>query len=424
MFNIESLYIQGSLILVSFIFSYVVNKISQKMFLYKLDGLKEKASNDVVKSALGFLKESYKTIITICMLAASAGMAKEIVDQSNIILGLIGAMISLTVLRAIHRKTQSAETTGVIGFFLALFVALSVFDMLPAVTRYLDQASFSVGNYHLSIYALIKGVVLTLAFITLARFASKNIQAYIRGNEKLNVRTRTLASKMSDFAIYFITFLCLMNVMGIDLTTFAVLGGAVGVGVGFGLQKIAANFVSGLILLFEGDIEENDLVEIAGISGWVRKQGIRQTVIETFDGREVMIPNEDFVTSTVTNWTFNNTKARVTIPVGVSYDCDIRLAKTLIQEAAEEYCAEHIKDKKFDPSISCFLREFADSSVNFVLMFWVQNVRDGRYGPQDDVMFRIWDKLKANNIEIPYPQQDIHIKDMPAEAVKKGSKKK
>ncbi len=419
MFNTESLYIQGSLILVSFIFSFVINKISQRMFLYKLDKISSTTKNETYKSVLSFLKDSYKTIMTLILLVASAGVAKEIVDNANIILSVAGVMISWIVLQKIYKKTKSRETTAVIGFFLALFVGLNLFGLLPAMTIYLDQLSISFGKYNLSVYALIKGVALTVAFLFLARTASRAFHRYISNSKKLNTRTRTIAAKMSDFVVYFIAFLMLMNLMGIDLTTFAVLGGAIGVGVGFGLQKIAANFISGIILLFEGDIEENDLVEIGGITGWVRKQGIRHTVIETFDGREVMVPNEDFMTNTVTNWTYSNTKARVDIEVGVSYGCDIELAKKLILEAVSEY-----KGASKEPAPSCYLREFADSSVNFLLIFWVDNVRDGRYGPKDEVMFTIWEKFKKNKIEIPFPQQDIHIKQMPVETPKKETKKK
>jgi small-conductance mechanosensitive channel len=129
-------------------------------------------------------------------------------------------------------------------------------------------------------------------------------------------------------------------------------------------------------------------------------------LFETFDGKEIMIPNEDFVTTRVINWTYSNTKGRVAINIGVSYKSDIKKARELILEAAREHerCSQ-------DPEPTCFLREFADSSVNFLLFFWVDDIIKGRYQPQSEVMFAIWDKFAENNIEIPFPQRDVHIKN-------------
>jgi small-conductance mechanosensitive channel len=198
-----------------------------------------------------------------------------------------------------------------------------------------------------------------------------------------------------------------MNFLGIDLTALAVFSGDLGIGIGFGLQKVTSNFISGIIILFEKTVQNDDLIELNdGTLGFLRNTGSRASLIETYDGKEVMVPNEDLITNRVINYTHSNKKARIKINIGVSYDCDLEKAQKLILEAAKE----HPRTTK-DPEALCFLEEFADSSVNFILLFWVNDVIEGRYGPRSDVLFSIWNKFKENNIEIPYPQRDIHIKE-------------
>ena len=189
-----------------------------------------------------------------------------------------------------------------------------------------------------------------------------------------------------------------------------ILSGAIGIGLGFGLQKITSNFISGLILLAEKSMEVGDLVELsAGEMGIVRRMGARYTLIETFDSKEIMIPNEDFITSRVINWTFTNRQGRVEIFVGVSYDSDLELAKSLIIEAAKSHprCS-----KKPEPQ--CYITQFADSSVNFLLYFWVDDVTQGRLDAKSDVYMAIWKAFREHKITIPFPQSDVLIKNWEA----------
>jgi small-conductance mechanosensitive channel len=222
----------------------------------------------------------------------------------------------------------------------------------------------------------------------------------------MRAANRTLIVKISQILIYIVAILFAVDFMGVDLTTLTVFSGALGIGLGFGLQKIASNFISGLILLFERSIEEEDLVELPdGTFGFIRKARARFTLIETLDGKEILVPNEDLITSRVTNWTYSSNKGRVEIAIKVAFDSDLKLAHDLIVAAA----AEHVRCLA-EPAPACFLREFGESSINFILHFWVSDVTEGRWGPQSDVMFSIWEKFKANNIAVPFPQRDLHIR--------------
>ncbi len=300
----------------------------------------------------------------------------------------------------------------ILAIFVFAFFSLGFFDYLKPIKDFLDseELSFSVGNVRFSAYLLIKAAITIVILFWLAGIFSRFGERQIKGIKGIRTSNKALMIKAFQILVYFLAFVISLDIIDIDLTTLAIFSGAVGIGIGFGLQKITSNFISGLILLFEKSIESGDLVEIAGdIYGFIRHTGARYTLIETFDGKEVMIPNEDFITNRVINWTYSSNQGRVDINIGVSYDSDIEKAMALILESAKEHprCIS-------EPEATCFLQEFADSSVNFLLFFWVEDVTLGRYDARSDVMRSIWKKFKTHNITIPYPQRDLYIKNLQA----------
>ena len=276
---------------------------------------------------------------------------------------------------------------------------------LNNLVKDIDRFSIKIGAINITPFLLIKGIILLAILITIASITINWINHRIKNNQRLRPNTKALLTKSIELGIYFLTIVITLNVLGVKLTALAVFGGAFGVGIGFGLQKITSNFISGIILLLEKSIESGDLIEMEGVYGVIKNINSRYTLIETFDGKEIMVPNEDFMTNKVTNWTFSNTKGRVEILIGVSYDSDIKKAKELILEAANE----HPNSLK-DPKPSCFLKEFGDSSINFILYFFISDITKGRLGPSSEIMESIWEKFKANDIELPFPQMDVHVK--------------
>ena len=275
-----------------------------------------------------------------------------------------------------------------------------------ALAAYLDKYSITLGSFKLTPWVFLKSLAIVSAFMWGTSLVSHQFKKRLKHVRGIRSETKEILVKMFDVFVYFIAFLVALNMLGINLSSLAVIGGALGVGIGFGLQKITSNFISGIILLFEKSIKIGDLVELdGGIYGFVRHLGSRYTLIETFDGKEVLTPNEDFITNRVTNWTYSSTVGRIEISVGVAYNSDLRLVHELMLTAAREHpaCVD-------DPPAKCFLSEFGDSSVNFTLMLFVRDVTLGRLEPKSEIMFSIWDKLKENGVEIPFPQRDIHIK--------------
>ena len=290
------------------------------------------------------------------------------------------------------------------------FFASGFLGYLAPVQSFLnsDTMSFSVGETQFSAYILVRAATIIILLFWLAGIISDFGEARLKKLKNVKASNRALIIKALQILIYFVAFLVALDMLEIDLTGLAIFSGAIGIGLGIGLQKIASNFISGIILLFEKTIVEDDLIELEdGTSGFVRHTGARYTLIETFENREIMIPNEDFITNRMTNWTYSNTLGRIDIQVGVSYKSDIKKAHDLILEAAKEHpkCSEKV-------SPDCFLEEYGDSAVMFTLYFWVDNIIEGRKKPKSEVMFAIWDKFEANGIEIPFPQRDVHVKNI------------
>lgn len=294
--------------------------------------------------------------------------------------------------------------------FISLVIVMTLgssgyFEVIKAHTD-TELLSFKIAEHQFSMYEVLKSILILVLLFWSAAIISDIADMRINQFGRMRAANRALLLKASQIAIYFISFLLALDLLGIDLTALTIFSGALGIGLGFGLQKIASNFISGIILLMEKSVEQDDLVEMGdGTTGFIRRSSARFTVIETFDGKEVMVPNEDFITNRVVNWTYSNTKGRIEIAIGVAYGSDIEQARDLILEAATENprCIS-------EPAPFCYLRSFGDSSVDFILHLWIEDVTEGRWKIQSAVMFEIWRKFKANGIEIPFPQRDLHLK--------------
>lgn len=310
-------------------------------------------------------------------------------------------------------RVRSARLPLLLALVLIVLSGLFLFGPFEALRSWLEQTSWMVPavDYEISLWKIVYGSVAVIFVFLGAVVLSRLIASALGRVDSLGASNRTLLIKAAQIAVYALLFLIMLDLLGIDLTTLTVFGGALGIGIGFGLQKITSNFISGIILLSEKSVEQDDLLELDdGTFGFVRETSTRYTLLETFDGKEILVPNEDLITSRVVNWTYTKPNGRVQIDVGVSYESDITLARDLMLAAATEHprCST-------EPAPQCFLIAFADSSVNFTLYFWLDDITKGRRGPQSEVMFAIWDKFAENDITIPFPQRDLHVKNWPAD---------
>lgn len=316
---------------------------------------------------------------------------------------LILAWLFIRLVTLIAKKRAAASMVAMVIVPITVLHMLGLWDDFKS---FLTEFGMQIGSVNVNAYKVAQGILLiTLLFWLIGRINSL-IDTGLRRSKKLSASNRAIVTKMAQIGMYVVGFLVTLNVLGIDLTSLAVFSGAVGVGLGFGLQKITSNFISGLILLFEKSIRQGDMVEMSdGTLGTIRHISARYTLVETFSGKEIMVPNEDFITQQVVNWTYSNAGGRIGMTVGVSYDADIKKARDLILEAIKEH-----PDTSKDDEPAVHLTEFGDSSVNFQVFFWVEDIIKGRYRPKSDVLFAIWDKFHEHDIEIPFPQRDLHVK--------------
>ena len=314
----------------------------------------------------------------------------------------------LLAARILVREIISDPFLKVLGKYVLLpIMALYALGLLDDTITRLNETVLNLGNISFSVMALIRGVIAGSILFWLGRWSNDQTGGYIKSQKELAPATKELAAKAAEIGIFGIAFLLLMNIMGIPLTSLAVLGGAIGVGLGFGLQKIASNYISGVILLLEGQATVGDYVELDnGEAGTIVQTTARAMILETFDGRWIVVPNEDFITTRVVNYADQGSANRYEAPFSVSYDTDINIVPDIVEAAVAKHPA--VLSKPFPPD--CELRAFGESGVDFAVEFWVNGIDDGKNKFTSDVLFLIWNALKDNNIQIPYPHRVVEIK--------------
>ena len=251
-------------------------------------------------------------------------------------------------------------------------------------------------------------VITGLALFAAVRIARRVLSHSIQRSNGLDPAQKLLADKLATVVIMGVAFFIGIDILGIDLTALAFFSGALGLAVGFGMQKTVGNLIAGIILLMDRSIKPGDVIAVGESFGWVNKIGVRAVSIITRDGKEHLIPNEILMTEEVENWSYSSLEVRVHIEVGVSYNCDIRLAQELMVEAALD--APRVLKS---PKPKTLLLEFGDSSVKFDIRVWIRDPEEGVGSVRSEILNRIWWKFKENDIEIPFPQRDLHIKEWP-----------
>ncbi len=283
--------------------------------------------------------------------------------------------------------------------------ALNILGLLEGTIAALNDAAFSFGNVSISALTIIQEIVALGVLLWITAVAGNLIESSIRSSPNLSPSIQVLATKLLRIGLAGFAFLIALTVVGIDVTAFAVFGGAIGVGLGFGLQKIFANLVSGFILLMDKSIKPGDVIAVTDYYGRVDSLGARYVSVSTRDGIEHLIPNEELTTNRVENWSHSQNLLRIRKKVGIHYKSDVRRAIALCLEATSE-----VPRVLKDPKPVCQLQDFGDSSVDLEMRFWIDDPMNGRANVISEVLLRVWDKFAENGIEIPYPQRDVHLR--------------
>ena len=281
----------------------------------------------------------------------------------------------------------------------------TILNFFRNIKDVLDIPLFSIGKGELTLWTILYLVLPLLLLYYLSGKMKTWIVHRVLARSKVDLGVRMAMGSIIRYFVFLIGFIIILQSAGIDLSALTILAGALGIGLGFGLQNITNNFVSGLIILFERPIKVGDRIEVGKITGDVIKISPRATTVITNDNIAIIVPNSEFISSTVTNWSYTDRDVRFNFPVGVSYNSDPEVVRRLLLEVAEDHpgVLKH-------PRSDVMLQEFGDSSLNFILRVWTReyNTRPGVLC--SELNYAIVKKFHENGIEIPFPQRDLHIR--------------
>lgn len=399
----------GLILLLLSICYFVCSRIKDRISLFA-DSANVDDLNIVRRMVRGLGKFMFP-LLTILVLSLADELSYRFLGQSWLIrLALIVSM--LVVFNIFIREHVRNDFIKLVFRWIALpLLLLHLVGWLDPLIEILESMSLTVGNIEISAYGLLRVTLFGSVLFWLGRASNRTGKDIIRRQEKLDLRAKEVASKLLEVGIFFTIFILLLQVMGINLTALAVFGGAVGVGLGFGLQSIASNFISGVIILMDRSILTNDYIELEdGRTGIVREMSLRSTTLETFEGKDIMVPNEKFITESFVNWTHNHQKQRYRVDFSVAYHSDVRKLVDIIKVvvasheqviSGEEYPIEERPD--------CEIDSFGDSGINMFVEFWMYGIDDGKNRVGGDLLLMILEALQEHGYEIPFPQREVRV---------------
>jgi len=285
-----------------------------------------------------------------------------------------------------------------------LAVAAQLTGLWPHISRTLGELDFTLGSHRVSVLLILQGVIAVTATLLIALWLGRLAESRLMRASSLQINVRVMFAKLIQAGLLLAAILFTLPAIGVDLTVLSVFGGMLGVGIGFGLQKIAANYISGFIILMDRSVSLGDLVTIDNQTGTLSKMTARYVVVRDLTGRESIIPNESIITSTVVNHSFSDRKVRVALPIQVAYTTDLDVARKIMIEAAG------MQSRVLqDPAPSVLILAFADSGINLELGIWVNDAENGTGALKSDIYDSIWKEFQRLGVEIPFPQREVRL---------------
>lgn len=305
----------------------------------------------------------------------------------------------------VTRLIRSNFVRSVVRYGAWTYVTLYVLGVLDEAVSILDAAALQLGTLRVSLLMIVQGIVVISALLALARLVTTTTSSRVQSNDDISPSMRVLIVKVVQIVFYALAFFIGVKAIGIDLTGLAVLSGAIGVGLGFGLQKVVSNLVSGVIILLDKSIKPGDVISLGETFGWIQTLGARYASVVTRDGKEYLIPNEDLITNQVVNWSHSNDYVRLDIFFGTAYDDDPYRVRAIAIEAAKS--VDRVLTYPKTPV--CHIVGFGDSSVDYILRFWIEDPTGGLTNIRGAVYLALWDAFQENEISIPFPQREVKM---------------
>jgi small-conductance mechanosensitive channel len=395
--------IQVGILIVSLILAYFIQKpirprlsagISKLRLLSPLRRVLEAVSHQLFAIAVLF----------ILWLATGINSQMEGGVESGILEIIASLMTAWILIRLTSAVIANPFLSRLVATLAWTIAALNIVGLLGPAINVLESFSIPLGQTRVSVLTLINGALLLAALMWAALAVSKLIENRLAQVSEITPGARVLIGKTVRLIMIVVAVMVALSSVGINFAALAVFTGAVGVGIGIGLQKQVSNLISGIILLLDKSIKPGDVIEVGPTFGWVNTMSARYVGVTTRDNKELLIPNDDFVTNQVINWSHSDDDVRMEVKFGTSYDSDPHAVRALAVVAAAQ------PDRVVDhPPPVCHLKEFGDSSLNFVLRFWIRDPAKGVTNVKGQVLLALWDSLKEHNVEIPFPQRVLHM---------------
>ncbi|PPQ27348.1 hypothetical protein CCS01_27770 [Rhodopila globiformis] len=317
-------------------------------------------------------------------------------------------LIAWLVIRLAADIVPNAVLARMIAVLAWIVAALNILHLLGPTLALLDGTAIVVGGLRVSLLTIVKGVVSLTTLLWVATVASKLFERRITHVAEITPRARVLLGKLLKATLITLAVVLSLTSIGVDLSSFALFTGALGVGIGLGLQRTVSNLFSGIVLLLDRSIKPGDVIEVGGTYGWVASLGARYVAVETRDGTEYLIPNEDIITHQVINWSHNNDRVRLKVPMRVPHDSDLDQVIALALEAAA--APPRILAS---PAPAVLIMAFGESAIELELRFWITDAQNGVHNVKSQVLYEIWRLFQQQGIRIPYPKRDLYVRSTP-----------
>ena len=326
--------------------------------------------------------------------------------------------VALTLVRLFTGQMRNRFWATILQFLIWLWALLFILHLTQPWFALLDHIDFSAGQFRISLLTVYRAILLSLLLYWLARKLILIWHCWLTIGSALEPALQILLHKLGTIVLYTAAIVLILHYMGLDLTVFTLFSGALGLGLGFGLQKVFANLVSGFIILADKSIKPGDVIQVGNQYGWINFLGSRYVSVVARNGTEHLIPNENLITNEVINWSYSSKLVRLSLPVGVSYESDLEKARDLMLEVAQATPRVLV-----DPKPTCLLMGFGDSTINLELRIWINDPQNGVGRVKSELNWGIWKAFKEHGIELPFPQRDIHLKNV-VEAKEQEQEKK
>ena len=399
----------GVIVMIYVIAFLIANRI--RVYAPQLDARYVDEDVHPLRKLVGKLGGLIFPILAVTMLRISAEISTKLLEQGWL-LKIAFTIAIMLLFNSVIRDFISNKIVARLFRWLGMpLLFLHLLGVLAGIISILESISISIGDIEISAYGIARVAIFGSLLFWFGRVSNKTGREIISRQENLEARTRELASKLLEVAIFFVIFLLLLQVMGINLTALAVFGGALGVGIGFGLQAIASNFISGIIILMDRSVSIGDYVELAdGRTGTVRELNMRSTTLETYDGKDIVVPNEKFIVEVFTNWTHKDKSQRYRVDFSVAYHSDVRklvdIVKQVVASHPQVFSGEAVP---IEERPDCEIDSFGDSGINMFVEFWMEGIDDGKNRVGGDLLLMILEALQEHGFEIPFPQREVRV---------------